>query len=577
MRDPIRRRLLSLTFLLAPAATAATAMEANLSVAPGVVAARVGRARHLDLPHRTDSIRVRLRSAAEATAALPAGAARVFGRWYTVPVAAGETVAEAVARWSREPAVELVELGYTARPFWQQAGAGAVAADEAYLPNDPHFGVQWHLGAVQAPEAWDVARGAGVEIALVDTGVARGGQDLLCRTFVDEYDAFRDLAGPSSAAADTLGHGTHVAGTLAQCTGNGVGLAGMAFEATLMPVQAANPDDANDLPDAAIARGIVWAADHGARVINLSVGTECLGKPTSECSSSLLDEAIAYAVAKDVVLVAAGGNAGSTSLAYPANHGDVIAVGATDREGVAPYSNHGVALDLVAPGGNGNRDADGDGRKDVVFQETLGSACGAATPYAYCGLQGTSYAVPHVAGAAALLRSHRPEATAAQVRRALEESAADLGVAGWDAASGHGALRARDALARLDALLDDGTGAEPPPPPDGPWIASPAVPGFRVKVRITAGTSSRLSTPASGCLAATLCAAGAIPGQAEVLLRVTGTKPNGHRWATLVRFSTSRIEVWIEQPATGIVRYYDLPALATGSDELPGLVDRLAF
>ena len=557
--------------LPAPSAAAIRPLAAELQ---GAVVARVGAAREPGRPHDPARVLVRLRAGVDPGSALPPGSRPVFARWASVPVESGQSPAAALVAWSRRAEVETVELAYLARvpEVSGQAAAGGLSAK--LIPNDPQYPIQWHLRHVQAPEAWELARGEGVRIGIVDTGVARGGEDLLCRTFVDEYDAYADRSGPLAAADDRMGHGTHVAGTLAQCTNNGVGLAGLAFEATLVPVLASNPDNPRDLPDEALARGIVWAAEHGARVVNVSVGTDCGGLPWPECSSSALDEAIALATARGALVVAAVGNSGQSSVAYPANNPQVLAVTALDQDGLAPYPNRGAEVDLAAPGGNIDEDLDGNGRKDVVFQETLGELCRSPQPYVYCGIEGTSMATPHVAAAAALLFSHRPEATAAQVRLALEGSAADLGAPGVDPVFGHGALRVRDALESLDALL-----AGPQVPAEGAWLTSPEMPGFRAKVRIGGDEPApRWGRAADDCLVRTICAIGARADQVEVLVRVIGPRPNGFLWPTVLRFTPARVEVWIERTtAPGGVRYYDLPALPREDSELPGLLDRLGF
>jgi len=135
---------------------------------------------------------------------------------------------------------------------------------------------------------------------------------------------------------------------------------------------------------------------------------------------------------------------------------------------------------------------------------------------------------------------------------------------------------------------DDGvTGREPwalpltaagqQPLPPGPFLASPSIPGFRFKVRITGGGTSLMGRQEPRCIPETLCVSGQLPGRSEVFLRVVGPKPNGYLWPTLVKFSTSRVEVWVEQRVTGEIRYYDLAAAEPGQDALPGLFDRNGF
>ena len=122
-------------------------------------------------------------------------------------------------------------------------------------------------------------------------------------------------------------------------------------------------------------------------------------------------------------------------------------------------------------------------------------------------------------------------------------------------------------------------GEEDPGPPAGPWLTSPDLPGFRVQARISAGGSTVAGLGVAACIEETLCVSGALPDRAELFVRVVGPKPNGKLWPTLIKFSTSRIEVWIEQTATGVVRYYDLPAVAPGAQrlDLGGMADKLGF
>ncbi|MFZ0012486.1 MAG: S8 family serine peptidase, partial [Acidimicrobiia bacterium] len=265
---------------------------------------------------------------------------------------------------------------------------------------------------------------------VVDTGVSHGGEDLNCQQFVAPFKATFPQATGQVAAMDDHGHGTHVAGTIAQCTDNGLGVAGVAFDASLMPVKVL---DNGVGYTSTVARGIEWARVHGADVINLSL---------TGGSSQLLDDAIALAVSDGIVVVAAAGNAGTGTVAYPASHPSVIAVGATDfNNSLAPYSNWGAALDVVAPGGDNSQDANGDGWLDGVVQETfVGSLWG------YYPWQGTSMATPHVAGTAALLKAVEPGLDQEAVRAIISGTALDLGPSGFDPMYGHGLLQAREAL-----------------------------------------------------------------------------------------------------------------------------------
>ena len=278
-------------------------------------------------------------------------------------------------------------------------------------------------------------------MAVVDSGVSQEGEDLGCLTFVAPYNAITDTTG-DIAADDDNGHGTHVAGTVAQCTNNGVGVAGIAFDASLMPIKVLDSSGKGDL--SWVARGVDWATTNGADVINMSLGCEC--------SSSILSEAIETAAQAGIVVVAASGNSGLNSVAFPASHPEVIAVGSVDYNlAVADYSNQGPKLDLVAPGGDVSQDANGDGFADGVLQETF-ELKGINKDFAYFFFQGTSMAAPHVSGAAALLLSSAPGADPGTIEMALETTALDLGAAGFDTTYGNGLLQLRDAIDYLATL-----------------------------------------------------------------------------------------------------------------------------
>jgi subtilisin family serine protease len=303
--------------------------------------------------------------------------------------------------------------------------------------DDPYYVHQWNLQLLQAPTVWDRTDGSGVVVAVVDTGVAPA------------WDAFvnllpgTDITGSAvDGRVDTDGHGSHVAGIIAQGANNGVGIAGLAHGATILPVRVlVNGSGTGD----DVAAGIRYAVDEGADVINLSLG--------SFYPSAVIEEACAYAVDQGAVLVAASGNDGYLNyVSYPAAYPTTLAVGATGSDdGIAPYSNGGSTLDLVAPGGDTSVDRDGDGYADGILAETTVDGI-----HGFHFFQGTSMAAPHAAAAAALLLSAGAEP--AEVRELLTSTAVDLGAAGFDTDFGHGRI---DVLAALDAL-DTGTPTEPP-------------------------------------------------------------------------------------------------------------------
>jgi serine protease len=444
-----------------PAAAAATALvlAATLLGLPGRNAGaeqqpgRVGAASNPAVRHAADHVLVKLAPGTQAARVLPNGHRPAFGRWLDVPVNAGETPIEAVRRLAATPDVEVAELDYAVGTGPIEAVPASRLGASALTPNDPFYPAQWNFPKVQAPDAWTRSTGLGVKVAVVDSGVAEAADDLACRTFSDEKNILTGATGPA-AADDDFGHGTHVAGTIAECTNNGVGVAGLAFDATIMPVKVLDSQGRGLESD--VAAGINWATTHGAKVINLSLGTNCTATwPT--CSSSIINDAIDAAAAADVVIVASSGNSNLSFVASPANHPKVLGVGAVRFDlNRTSYSNYGSALSLTAPGGDLDVDQNGDGIPDGIVQETLGSLCGSPDPFDYCLLEGTSMAAPHVAAAAAMLRAYKPAADALDVRAALQSTALDRGAAGRDTQYGNGVLQIDKALRNVDAAMTTG-------------------------------------------------------------------------------------------------------------------------
>ena len=246
-------------------------------------------------------------------------------------------------------------------------------------PNDPLYSKQWHLLNIHAEQAWEENRGKGVVVAIIDTGVSKV-PDLANTEFVSGYDFVNDRV----TADDDNGHGTHVAGTVAQSTNNNYGVAGIAFEAKIMPLKVLSGSGGGTISD--IAEAIRFAADNRADVINMSLG--------GGGESQVMKDAIDYAHRKGVVIIAAAGNENAESASYPARYAHVIGVAASDAQGErAEFSNYGAGVDIAAPGG-------GHGSK--IWQETIDPETN--TPI-ISGFQGTSMAAPHVAGVAALIKS----------------------------------------------------------------------------------------------------------------------------------------------------------------------------
>lgn len=275
------------------------------------------------------------------------------------------------------------------------------------IPNDPDYAKQWNLRSVNVEGAWAETQGEGVTVAVLDTGVSAV-PDLEQTHLLTGYNFVED----SNDAHDDVGHGTHVAGTIAQSTNNNYGVAGIAYKASLLPVKVLDDSGAGEVAD--IAEAIRWAVDRGARVLNLSLG--------GAGESHLMQEAIDYAWGKGAVIVAAAGNAGQESASYPARYPKVLGVGATGPAGdKADYSNYGAGVDLVAPGGAGDRDH--GSASAGILQETIDPSTGQAI---FASFQGTSMAAPHVAAVAALVQAEGIESPE-QVIETLKQSARPVG------------------------------------------------------------------------------------------------------------------------------------------------------
>ena len=314
-------------------------------------------------------------------------------------------------------------------------------------PSDPLFRYQWHLRAMQIPEAWSASRGAGATVAVLDTGVAyenagryRRAPDLAGTDFVPGWDFVDGDAHPNDdLLPGRQAHGTHLAGVISQTTDNGLGAAGVAPKAKIMPIRVLGRDGNGSVET--IARALRFAADHGADVANLS-----FAGPTG---SKALADAVTYATSKGVTIVASAGNDGSPSVSFPAAYSQVIAVGAVGLDQQrAYYSSYGKGLDLVAPGGDSTADRDGDGSGDGVLQQSLRDD---ASTFCYCFIASTSAAAAHVAGAAALLVGSGRATRPAEVRSALLASAHDLGPPASDPEYGAGLVQASSALAAADS------------------------------------------------------------------------------------------------------------------------------
>lgn len=328
------------------------------------------------------------------------------------------TVDQLVSDLNTDPNVEYAE------PDYKRYALG--------VPNDPGFPMQWNLQQLSMSTLWNTITGdENVVVAVIDTGVAYDLSDFSTTIFVPGWDFVNNDADPY----DDNAHGTHVAGTIAQSTNNGAGVAGMAYGVSIMPLKTLGQDGSGYVSDTSEA--IIWAVDNGADVINLSLG--------STSSSTTEEAAVKYAFDNGVPVIAATGN-DNGAVNYPAAYDAyVLAVGATRYDKArSPYSNFGPEVDIVAPGGDMTVDQNADGYNDGILQQTIGGFDPGTGVTDYTAgfhfFQGTSMATPHVAALAALVMSKNPFHTTSEVYNLITGNADDLGTAGRDDEYGHGLI-----------------------------------------------------------------------------------------------------------------------------------------
>jgi subtilisin family serine protease len=365
---------------------------------------------------------------------------------YRVQVAGD--VQQAVDLLAADPQVEYAQPDYSRRV--------------TVIPNDPFFTTTdlWGLYKVNAPTAWDTATGAGVVVAVIDSGVVITHPDLQANIYIDPneiagngldddsngyiddttgWDFFENDNRPN----DAHGHGTHVAGTIAAVGNNQRGVVGLAYNSKIMPLRGLGPDGSGW--DSGLSQAIVYAALNGADVINNSWG--------GPGRSALTTDAINLAHSLGVIVVSAAGNDNQESCTFsPANVEKGITVAATDlNDNKTYYSNYGVKIDVAAPGGSGQAASNGI-LSTVPPTSYLETILGVPTQLGpsgekYMAISGTSMASPHVAALAALLLQRNPTWNNEEIRQAIRTTAVDLGATGFDAISGFGRINAAAALA----------------------------------------------------------------------------------------------------------------------------------
>src|SRR5882724_3110140 len=316
------------------------------------------------------------------------------------------------------------------------------------MPNDPYVvaGNEWHLAKIQALQAWNFTAGASnVVIAILDSGINGAHPDLAGR-FLPGYD----FVNGDTDTTDDYGHGTAVAGTVVAAGNNGLGVAGVAYGCTVLPVKVM--DAWGSESHSTIAQGIEYAVQQGARIINLSLG--------GDWSSMTLQNAINYAWSNNVIIVAAAGNTGGTAPQYPGACEHVLAVSASEPDDSRCwFSSYGTYVTLFAPGDN-----------IWTTQRDLNNPYGAWS--------GTSFSSPVVAGVAALVLSLNPPLSNSQVVDLLRGTSDDLGPLGPDPSFAYGRVNALRAVSAVSP-----TAVEPPalpaipPPLEQPPVVNPPAQG----------------------------------------------------------------------------------------------------
>ena len=322
---------------------------------------------------------------------------------HVVKLADGVSEQDAVEKLSRNPHIKFAERDQMVE----------IPVIEQSLSNDPYLSSAWQIAKLNAANAWDFTMGSGITIAILDSGIDSNHPDL-APNLVPGYNTYDN----NTDLADVCGHGTKVAGSAAAVANNAVGAAGIAGQSKIMPIRIAYLYNGSCWGNfSTIAAGVTYAADHGARIANVSYG--------NIPQSSAVISAAQYLMSKGGLLFASAGNSG-TDPGFPVQS-TIVMVGATDSaDNIASFSSYGTYVMLSAPGVG-------------VYTTVMGGG--------YGGVNGTSFASPIAAGVAALMMSANPALSPTQVQNLLYSTSVDLGAPGRDNYFGYGRVDAAAAVA----------------------------------------------------------------------------------------------------------------------------------
>ncbi len=322
---------------------------------------------------------------------------RRIGRTHVTVVEVPAGQEEAIARaLSLDPNIKFAEVDLAVKPD--------------VIPNDQYYGNAWHLPKIQAPTAWDTSKGDGITVAVLDTGVDAAHPDLAANLVPG-----RNVVSGTADTSDINGHGTWVSGVVAALSNNALGVSSVAWNAKVMPVRVSNNADGTAWTSD-IANGLIWAADNGAKVANISYGVS---------GSSTVKNAAQYFQSKGGTVCVSAGNS-SSDLGYPSNP-YVLSISATNSSDVkTSWSSFGPYVDFAAPG-------------ESILSTSRGGS------YSY--VSGTSFSSPMTAGVVALMMAANSTLKPTDLEAILQNTADDLGSAGWDSYYGFGRINAARAVA----------------------------------------------------------------------------------------------------------------------------------